>query len=446
MEEGKEHIHYSAEYLRKYLDGELTGPEMQAFEKAALEDPFLSDALEGLEANRDYRVSLTSDLTDLQQRLARRITIQNQKKGILFRLSNWQVAAAVFFVIGAATFTYSLINKGTDNSKIARSTQPDSGIRKSKPAPVAIAPDSRKPENIKTNPDFSKADSAELAYQPAAKEKKSRVQHEYTRKQAPAAEGATSNSELKAAEPAVVSSPEPEKISSIAKNADKTSVPPKNIESALEGKAAGVEVQSGRASNGRYIEGVVLDTADNPIPSATVILSGTKTTTVTDANGFFKIYLNNGNRKNDIAIQRVGYESFSGKISAESIDSNTFRLRESRAALNDVVVIGFSAQKDDESFTYKPEEKVAQAQPLGWDSLYHYVEANKRIATADSVLKGEEVISFVVSKNGDLSSFKIIKSVSPVHDAEIIHLIKSGPPLKIQKGRKQKCTISIRFK
>ena len=40
MEEGKEHKHYPAEYLRKYLDGELTGPEMQALEKAALEDPF----------------------------------------------------------------------------------------------------------------------------------------------------------------------------------------------------------------------------------------------------------------------------------------------------------------------------------------------------------------------------------------------------------------------
>ena len=70
MEEGKEHKHYPAEYLRKYLDGELTGPEMQALEKAALEDPFLSDALEGLEASADYRATLTSDVTDLQHRLA----------------------------------------------------------------------------------------------------------------------------------------------------------------------------------------------------------------------------------------------------------------------------------------------------------------------------------------------------------------------------------------
>ena len=96
MEEGKEHKHYPAEYLRKYLDGELTGPEMQALEKAALEDPFLSDALEGLEASADYRATLASDVTDLQHRLAERIRTKN-KKGIIFRLPNWQVAAAVFF-------------------------------------------------------------------------------------------------------------------------------------------------------------------------------------------------------------------------------------------------------------------------------------------------------------------------------------------------------------
>jgi len=35
--------------LGYYLDGKLNGPEMQAMEKAALEDPFLADAIEGFE-------------------------------------------------------------------------------------------------------------------------------------------------------------------------------------------------------------------------------------------------------------------------------------------------------------------------------------------------------------------------------------------------------------
>ena len=446
MEEGKGHKQYSAEYLRKYLDGELSGPEMQALEKAALEDPFLSDALEGLEASGEYRATLTSDVTDLQQRLAERIRTKS-KKGIIFRLPKWQVAAAVLFIIGTATITYTLVFKGTDQSKIAISTHADSGTRKSEPAPATIASDSGKPEKIKIVPDLSKTDSAEFAYQPAVKEKKSRLQDEKSVMPAPTAEAAPGFSKLKVEEPAMDSRREFDKTSSIAKNGDSISIPPsKNIETVLQGQVAGVEVQSARGNTGRYVSGVVLDTAGNPIPSAAVTLSGTKTGTLTDANGFFKIYLNNSNNKNDIAIQSVGYESYTGKISPDSDDSNTYRLRPVPGSLNEVVVTALGVQKDDESFPfYKAEEKTAQALPQGWDSLYHYVDTNKKITTADSALRGEELISFVVSKNGELSSFKIIKSVSPAHDAEIIRLIKSGPPLKIQKGRKQKCQISILF-
>jgi hypothetical protein len=47
--EGKSNIHYSADDIRKYLEGQLTNAEMQAMEKAVLEDPFLSDAMEGFE-------------------------------------------------------------------------------------------------------------------------------------------------------------------------------------------------------------------------------------------------------------------------------------------------------------------------------------------------------------------------------------------------------------
>jgi CarboxypepD_reg-like domain len=446
MEEGKEHIHNSAEYLRKYLDGELSGPEMQALEKAALEDPFLSDALEGLESSEHNRSSLTCDLTDLQQRLANRITIKNRKKGILFRLTNWQVAAAVFFIIGAAIFTYTLINKGADQTKIAVSTQSDSRASKSEPAPLAIAPDSSKPEKIKVIPDLSKTDSEEFAYKPAAKEKKSRVHYENTRKPIPATERANGYSALRAEEPAMDSRPEQEKTSSIAKNEDSVYVPSsKNKETALQGKVAGLPVQSGSGNNGRYVEGVVLDTAGNPIPSATITVSGTKNATVTDANGVFRIYLNKGNNANDIAIQSMGYESYTGKLSPGGYDSNTYRLR-SAASLNEVVVKGYAAVKRKDITGSVVQVNVKNSNlPMGWDSLYYYIETNKKITTTDSVLKGEEVISFVVSKKGELSSFKIIKSVSPVHDAEIIRLIKSGPPLKIQKGRKQKCTMSILF-
>ncbi len=85
------------------------------------------------------------------------------------------------------------------------------------------------------------------------------------------------------------------------------------------------------------------------------------------------------------------------------------------------------------------------AQVSGWDAFRNYINSNKKIQTADSVLKGEEVISFIVNKKSELSSFKIEKSISPAHDAEIMRLIKEAPPLKIPKGKKKRLQVSITF-
>src|SRR5262249_39692922 len=81
----------------------------------------------------------------------------------------------------------------------------------------------------------------------------------------------------------------------------------------------------------------------------------------------------------------------------------------------------------------------------GWDALVNYIRANKKIITADSLLQGEEIISFLVYPDGKLSSFNIEESVSPAHDAEILRLIKSGPPLEPLKKKKHRVRINIPF-
>ena len=41
------HINYSFEDIQRYLQGKMSAAEMHAIEKAALQDPFLADAIEG---------------------------------------------------------------------------------------------------------------------------------------------------------------------------------------------------------------------------------------------------------------------------------------------------------------------------------------------------------------------------------------------------------------
>ena len=49
MANNNEHINYSKADIEKYLQGKMNAAEMYALEKAALQDPFLADAIEGFE-------------------------------------------------------------------------------------------------------------------------------------------------------------------------------------------------------------------------------------------------------------------------------------------------------------------------------------------------------------------------------------------------------------
>ena len=47
MAESSTHINYTFEDIQRYVQGKMSATEMHALEKAALQDPFLSDAIEG---------------------------------------------------------------------------------------------------------------------------------------------------------------------------------------------------------------------------------------------------------------------------------------------------------------------------------------------------------------------------------------------------------------
>ena len=119
MEEEKNNNKYSAEYIRKYLDGQLSDQAMQALEKAALEDPFLADAIEGIEESRKHAVSFESGVADLRTKLKERISQKKRKTGIIFQLSKWPVAASFIVVIGLAVFMVTYVSKKQKVSQTA---------------------------------------------------------------------------------------------------------------------------------------------------------------------------------------------------------------------------------------------------------------------------------------------------------------------------------------
>ena len=84
---------YTAKDIERYHSGQLSSAEMHALEKAALDDLFLADALEGYQ----HTQTATGDLTSLQQKLHARIQNEDKRK-IFFVGNNWMKIAALFIL------------------------------------------------------------------------------------------------------------------------------------------------------------------------------------------------------------------------------------------------------------------------------------------------------------------------------------------------------------
>jgi hypothetical protein len=113
-------------------------------------------------------------------------------------------------------------------------------------------------------------------------------------------------------------------------------------------------------------------------------------------------------------------------------------------------VVGYGSHKkaalSKDKSEYYPTAVVQNANPTyGWLAFEEYIEKNKRIPPENPNLVGEVVLSFAVNKRGELSEFKVEKSLSPQHDAEAQRLVRQGPSWKLQRGRKSRVTVIVRF-
>jgi hypothetical protein len=347
MNDDKNHMNYSTDYLRKYLNGELTDKEMQALEKAALEDPFLSDAIDGLEEAGRHLSSFESDVNDLKKRITERIQKEKRKRGVIYLFPRWQIAASILIMVSIATLTITLLKNNSRQHTVSVVNKKDTEQITAQPPPAAVQ------------------------------------------------------------------------------------VEPDTIAETIKTSSHNVAVNSKRVDTKKTM--TKQTRVESPVSSDVL---QDKETTVTKPQ----------------ASASVAMQEKVKTVDTLKTDTNAMK------QLNEVVVTGYAAQKKKDItgattvVTYKKSQPsgittvttIDNSQPA-WQAMNNYINENKKINNADSVLKGEEIISFQVNKRGKLSSFKVIKSISSSHDAECIRLLKSGPPLRSTNGKKQKYQISIFF-
>ena len=84
------------------------------------------------------------------------------------------------------------------------------------------------------------------------------------------------------------------------------------------------------------VSGTVLDEAGEPVIGATVTVAGTKTATITDFDGNYKIAIPKGGK---VTISYIGY------LTKTVTPGGTVKLEEDKQSLEEVVVVGYGTQK-----------------------------------------------------------------------------------------------------
>lgn len=488
---------YSASDIERYRKGELSAREMHELESAALEDPFLADALEGMEIHRalcegnttgqatEQRVMPTfdEDMTLLETRLENRVA-QTDRKVRTF-IPGLRAAAAIILLLGLGTAAYyALLRRSVTTEPFADRTS----ARPADTRPAAIPP-------ADTTRTAIVADSSAIAYADAAKpvtlkrshhkaialaeQKRKALKESYERDNLPASP-LLAKAEAKKALPdsppnsismlrQVEIAPEPRKtisIRGIPPNVQKDTV---NYQAASMTKSPAPVSRFGTLSDDHHaFTGKVLGENNQPLAGASVFLKGhTDIRTVTDQQGLFSFDLHDKDSAAKLTVAYIGYQPASldlnylkpnspylgnNNLNNNNLAGNIIQLQPQHNSLGEVVVTGYGQTRKEtlSNVSIDPEEKIdtlwLKAVPVNGRQAYlDYLATEKKKLALDSTIKGTEIISFNVSKKGELFAFKVEQSLSPAHDSSTIRLVQKGPSWKLLRGRQVRTSVQVRY-
>ena len=442
MNTNKNNIPFSASDIEKYRKGELSAGEMHDLEQAALDDPFLADAIDGL-----IRHPISpEDYTDLRDRLNKKVTEDPRRAAILLIRRRITIAAAVILVLGIGfTFFY-------------RYPQPHQKTEQPAPPAVAKAPEPAAPAT-QFKASAGNTDSTRIAFtQPRT------ARSTQTRRHIPASRESANVPSANVANAGVSSAASPQSSTErIAEADDKLRTLhaltiEKDSATVLSPKKALSTTQfyNFRPTEPLVYTGKVLDINNRPLAGASLTFKGNPPSgTTTDNEGFFKLSLPRADTTLQLTVSMVGYNQTSlalNDLSAIAKASNVIYLKPSNAGLNEVVVSGYGTRRMATEATAPAvsNERLdtswnSAAPVIGRPAYLQYLQFTKGKLCLDTTVTGTETVSFLVSRDGSLSSFKIEQSLSPAHDAAIIRLIKDGPAWRLIRNKKIRAAVTVNF-
>lgn len=489
MNDHKEHIsQYSAADIQRYVQGKLSAAEMHAMEKAALDDPFLADAIEGMQqAFEEHEESaVTGQLEQLHYQFQTRTT--GKGRVVAFKpFRYWQAAAAAVIVIISGVWIYSLVNRNTAENNTPVIAKTENQQQKQAPAPsladskaITVNTDSVTPpvETSKTNDRYrnkqqvvTRKDSAPVISEKLAPQSNisnfSRQAQVEPNKQAfdnPDRYFANPEKKEVLAEKKMETAPGAPAAAAAAAPVVAKSL--KNDDAKLQDREAETELITIAKPNKRlkkaapkdknlsgFIKGQVTDPFNNPVANAYVQIQKNNNNNffnnfTTDKSGYFKIPVSDSVVNVAVNVSGYGTQNFilqnNAALNQLQLQPANYTANANYYALTAPVTANGRKQLAN---NYKfPNVMVYEAEPAyGWVAFGQYLENNKKTPAGADSLSGNVVISFEVNKKGGLGDFKTEQSLSKLHDEEAIRLIKQGPSWKLRSGRKARVTVMVRF-
>jgi hypothetical protein len=338
MSTNKHHSNYTLADINDYLQGRLSPAEMHAMEKAALQDPFLADALEGLHGV-DAGVA-ERDLAAIHARLAQ---VNTPAKLVYTTTSNsWmKIAAAIILFVGAGVIGWYVLKQDTGKKEIAQQnvlvTRPADSLVK-QPEVKQAAPEKEKPGEALTD---KKIDSRKQERIEAAEAKALAEIVAATRQR---------NAIRQADITAMESIRKPDSQQQFTPPAPP---PPAEPEHAmLQGKVSGLTTQGSsintrdlmapksiRPSQWQQFSGTILDSNANPIANASIVAD--QKAFVSDEKGRFVFSAPDTLQR--IQVAAVGFKSTQTELKPKQ--PTNIVLKTDNSELNDVIVTGYGTQK-----------------------------------------------------------------------------------------------------
>lgn len=486
MATGTNITNFTAADIEKYHKGLLSSKEMHDLEKAALDDPFLADALEG------YAVTgknTQADIVELKSRLAQKVEgakVIPLSAGKSKPIPWLRIAALVIIVGGTAVLANKFVFTGKNN-KIAevKTTKPgevkttDSSVNPAVPVTTGkkeTVPSTQKDQQTNSTTKITQETSGEVS----GKEKVSTlsrtddvaVKTETTPLNTnpgsgvnPIATGGADEKFKVAEKPSQNKEGLKDETKALAKNerrndADKdgvndqfdikTPAPQKKTNAPVTANKNVSEEQRANAglfNQSNIFRGRVTDSNNVGVPFANVTnAQDNNAGTYTDAKGYFTITY--PDTVVDVQVRSIGFENRSFQLN-NAAPTNQVVLQDDRRSLSEVVISNQKPNAAARSRQVESNMKLEEPEPAdGWDNYDAYLANNlnapEEIKTKQNT-GGQVQVSFEVNKDGEPVNIKVEKSLCAKCDKEAIRLIKEGPKWRRNANKKGRTTVTINF-